>query len=81
MIIYSDSYRMLSLLTLSGPGQLQVHVPYEDPWSAQWLVPNDLVLQVTARRQGAELGQAYHGPIDGCTNWGLKMMDFIQVNG
>eukprot|EP00435_Cladocopium_sp_Y103_P057557 s753_g19.t2 len=27
----------------------QVHVPYEDPWSAEWLVPNDLVLQVTAR--------------------------------
>lgn len=27
----------------------QVHVPYEEPWSAEWLVPNDLVLQVTAR--------------------------------
>jgi len=27
----------------------QVHVPYEEPWSADWLVPNDLVLQVTAR--------------------------------
>ncbi|CAK9034914.1 unnamed protein product [Durusdinium trenchii] len=27
----------------------QVHVPYEDPWSKDWLVSNDLVLQVTAR--------------------------------
>ncbi|CAE7655724.1 unnamed protein product [Symbiodinium pilosum] len=27
----------------------QVHVPYEEPWSAEWLVPNDLVLRVTAR--------------------------------
>ena len=26
-----------------------MHVPYEAPWSAEWLVPNDLVLQVTAR--------------------------------
>mmetsp|Transcript_24671 Transcript_24671/g.55612 ORF Transcript_24671/g.55612 Transcript_24671/m.55612 type:complete len:412 (-) Transcript_24671:10-1245(-) len=27
----------------------QVHVPYEEPWNAEWLVGNDLVLQVTAR--------------------------------
>merc|ERR1719198_380677 len=27
----------------------QVHVPFADPWSADWLVMNDLVLQVTAR--------------------------------
>lgn len=27
----------------------QVHVPYEEPWSEDWLVKNDLVLQVTAR--------------------------------
>lgn len=27
----------------------QVHVPYEEPWSADWLVMNSLVLQVVAR--------------------------------
>eukprot|EP00930_Biecheleria_cincta_P062014 TRINITY_DN47530_c0_g1_i1.p1 TRINITY_DN47530_c0_g1~~TRINITY_DN47530_c0_g1_i1.p1 ORF type:complete len:420 (-),score=51.57 TRINITY_DN47530_c0_g1_i1:32-1291(-) len=27
----------------------QVHVPYAEPWSADWLVMNDLVLQVTAK--------------------------------
>jgi len=27
----------------------QIHVPYAEPWSADWLAANDLVLQVTAR--------------------------------
>ena len=36
---------------LEPPNPREVHVPYEAPWSADWLVPNDLVLQVTARRE------------------------------
>ncbi|CAJ1448619.1 unnamed protein product [Effrenium voratum] len=32
----------------------QVHVPYREPWSAEWLVPNDLVLRVTARHLGCQ---------------------------